>query len=232
MLETIFEMAAPRMTLMRKLLKLNPELFEIVDFLDFVEAMKNMHENDKPLFKERFPTLQSTNVMGTSTFDEVVTNGCTLPKLQKMIEDVLGKDKKCTVSIMFNEHVVTGCFIAKVEFHDCHNTLNLLMHLLMCLFCQTKKAYFVDSNFAEFWVHGNKITTVEAILRPTRAAARQFGARVTMDIAGPKKGCRVSVDVENFMKCLYWWMSCRWSPIFACNFIRYVFWGVDGVDSE
>ena len=231
-MEDIFVKAAPRMTLMRKLLKLNPENFEIVDFLDFVEAMKNLHEEDKPKFLLRFGGLQSTNVMHTMTFDESVNKGCTLPKLQKMIEDVLGKDKKCTVSIMFNEHIVTGCFIAKVEFHDCHNTLNLLMHLLMCLFCQTNKAYFVDSNFAEFWVHGNKITTVEAILRPTRAAARQFGARVTMDIAGPKKGSRVSVDVENFMKCLYWWMSCRWSPIFACNFIRYVFWGVDSVDYE
>ncbi len=103
-LDAIFVKAAPRMALMRKQLKLNPEDFEIVDFLDFVEAMKNMHENEKPLFKERFPTLQSTNVMHTLTFDEGVTKGCTLPKLQKMIEDVLGKDKKCAVSIVQRTH--------------------------------------------------------------------------------------------------------------------------------
>ncbi len=88
--------------------------------------------------------MDSKNDLLTCSFDEDVTKGQPLPKLKKLVEDGLTKGKICAVSIMFNEHIATGCFDAKVEFHDCNNTMNLLMHLLMCLFCQTKKAYFVD----------------------------------------------------------------------------------------
>ena len=94
------------------------------------------------------------------------------------------------------------------------------MHLLMCLFCQTNKAYFIDSNYAEFWRHGPKLPTLECIMRPTRSSAKEFGVRVVMDIK--------RLNVENFMLCLYWWISCRWSDNVARNrVIRCVIWGVD-----
>ena len=118
-MDDIFAQAAPRMSMVRELLELKSEDYEYVDFLDFVGVMKNMCENDKDLFQKRFPSLQSKNVLHTKTYDEDVTKGCTLPDMKKRIEDVLRKDKKCAVSIVYNEHIVTGCFIAKVEFHDC-----------------------------------------------------------------------------------------------------------------
>ena len=80
------------------------------------------------------------------------------------------------------------------------------MHLLMCLFCQVKKAYFIDSNYSEFWNHGLKRVTYDSIMRTsTRASPKAFGSRVVMDIKQPH-------NVENFMLCLYWWLLCRWSP--------------------
>jgi hypothetical protein len=106
-LEGIFAYAAPRMRLMRKLPSMDPNLVEDVEFPDFVEAMKKLQEDDNKQFQLRFPTVESKNVMRTCSFDEDVTKGCPLPRLQKRIEDVLGKDKICTVSIMFNEHIVT-----------------------------------------------------------------------------------------------------------------------------
>jgi hypothetical protein len=84
------------------------------------------------------------------------------------------------------------------------------MHLLMCLFCQVKKAYFIDSNYSEFWNHGLKEVTLESIMRTsTRASPKAFGSRVVMDI-------KQSHNVENFMLCLYWWLLCRWSPNPEC----------------
>ena len=97
------------------------------------------------------------------------------------------------------------------------------MHLLMCLFCQLKKAYFIDSNFSEYWNHGLKGVTLESIMRTsTCASPNAFGSRVVMDIKQPH-------NVENFMLCLYWWLSCRWSPNTDRNrVVRCVIWGVDG----
>jgi hypothetical protein len=214
------------MRLMRKLLKLDPDKFEDVEFYEFVDAIKKYMKDENIKFQERFSKLlDSKNVLLTCSFDEDVAKGQPLPKLKKLVEDVLTKDKICAVSIMFNEHIATGCFDAKVEFHDFNHTMNLLMHLLiMCLFCQTRKAYFVDSNYAEFWLRGLKMPTYESILRPTRATAQEFGARVVMDIKSPN-------NVENFMLCLYWWISCRWSDNPVRNrVIRCVIWGVDGED--
>jgi hypothetical protein len=200
---------------------------EDVEFYDFVDAIKNYLKDDNSKFQKRFGTLlESKNVLRTCSFDEEVTKGQPLPQLKKLVEGVLTKDKICAVSIMFNEHIATGCFDAKVEFHGFDHTMNLLMHLLiMCLFCQTKKAYFIDPNYAEFWVHGLKTPTLESIMRiPTRATAKEFGARVVIDIKSPN-------NVENFMLCLYWWISCRWSDNPDRNrVIRCVIWGVDGED--
>ena len=113
-MEDIFAYAAPRMRLMRKLLKLDPELFEDVEFYEFVQAIKSLKEDDNALFQKRFPLLEPKNVMRTCSFDEDVTKDQPLPKLKKLVEDVLTNDKKCAVSIMFNEHIATGCFDAEV----------------------------------------------------------------------------------------------------------------------
>ena len=114
-MEQIFAYAAPRMRLMRKLLKLNPELVEEVEFLDFLYAIQRLHSDDNDTFLLRFPHVETNNVLRTVTFDEDVRKGYPLPTLKKWVEDVLKTDKKCAVSILFNQHIATGCFDSKVE---------------------------------------------------------------------------------------------------------------------
>ena len=199
---------------------MNPDLYEDVEFYDFVFEMQRLVLEDKPFIEKRFKFLVSSNVSNVVMFDEEVRKDYHLPLLKKRVEDVLEKDEKCAVSIMFNEHIVTGCFDAKVQFHECNNTLNLLMHLLMCFFCQAKKAYLIDSNYSDFWKSGKTHLTFGSIMKPTRATAAAFGSRVAMDIK------KVN-NVENFMLCLYWWISCRWSDNKERNrIIRCGIWGV------
>ena len=124
-LERLFRYAAPRMRLLREKLRMNPDLYEDVDFYDFVVEMQRLVVEDKPLIADKFRFLVSSNVSNAVLFDEEVRKDYHLPLLKKKVEDVLEKDEKCAVSIMFNEHIVTGCFDAKVEFHKCDNTLNL-----------------------------------------------------------------------------------------------------------
>ena len=123
-LEKLFRYAAPRMRLMREKLCMDPDLFEDVEFFDFVVEMQRLVEDDKTFIADKFPFLVSSNVSNVVMFDEEVRKDYHLPLLKKKVEDVLEKDEKCAVSIMFNEHIVTGCFDAKVEFHECDNTLN------------------------------------------------------------------------------------------------------------
>ena len=112
------------MRLMREKLCMKPDLFEDVEFFDFILEMQRLVVDDKPLIADKFPFLVSSNVSNVVMFDEEVRKDYHLPLLKKKVEDVLEKDEKCAVSIMFNEHIVTGCFDAKVEFHECDNTLN------------------------------------------------------------------------------------------------------------
>ena len=123
-LEKLFRCAAPRMRLMREQLCMKPDLFEDVEFFDFVVEMQRLVVEEKPLIADKFRFLVSSNVSNVDMFDEEVRKDHHLPLLKKKVEDVLEKDEKCAVSIMFNEHIVTGCFDAKVEFHECDNTLN------------------------------------------------------------------------------------------------------------
>ena len=123
-LEKIFSCAAVRMRLMREKLHMDPDLFEDVEFFDFVLEMQRLVVEDIPLIQDKFRFLVSSNVSNVVIFDEEVRKDCHLPGTKKKVEDVLEKDEKCAVSIMFNEHIVTGCFDAKVEFHECDNTLN------------------------------------------------------------------------------------------------------------
>ena len=93
--------------------------------------------------------------------------------------------------------------------------------MLMCFFCQAKKAYLIDSNYSEFWQLGKAALTFGAVMRPTRATAAAFGSRVAMDI-------KKANNVENFMLCLYWWIEMRWSDNNERNrIIRSVIWGVN-----
>ena len=219
-LEKLFRYAAPRMRLMREKLCMDPDLFEDVEFFDFVVEMQRLVEEDKPFIEEWFPSLESNNVLGVVLFDEEVRKDHPLPVLKKNVEDVLEKEGECAISIMFNEHIVTGCFDAGVQFHECNNTLNLLMHLLMCFFCQAKKAYLIDSNYSDFWKSGKTHLTFESVIKPTRATAAAFGSRVAMDI-------KKLNNVEYFLLCLYWWISCRWSDNKERNrIIRCGIWGV------
>ncbi len=82
-MEEIFVYAAPRMRLMRKLLKMVPELVEDVEFCDFVVEIKRLQRNDNNLFQKRFPLLVPKNVLRTSSFDEDVRKDYPLPKLKK-----------------------------------------------------------------------------------------------------------------------------------------------------
>ena len=220
-LEKLFLYAAPRLRLLREKLRMDPDLYEDVDFFDFVVEMQRLVEDDKPFIQQWFPSLEYDNVLDAVMFDEEVREDHPLPALKKKVEDVLVKDKQCAISIMFNEHIVTGLFDAKVQFHECNNTLNLLMHLLMCFFCQAKKAYLIDSNFSEFWQLGKQNLTF--VMRPTRATAEAFGSRLVMDI-------KKLNNVENFMLGLYWWISCRWSDNSERNqLIRCCIWGVENI---
>ncbi len=123
-LESLFSCAAPRMRLLREKLRMNPDLYEDVEFYDFVFEMQRLVVEDKPFIEKRFKFLVSSNVSNAVLFDEEVRKDYHLPILKKKVEDLLQKHEKCAVSIMFNEHIVTGCFDAKVEFHECDNTLN------------------------------------------------------------------------------------------------------------
>ncbi len=65
-----------------------------MNFYEFVDAIKKYLKDDNIKFQERFGTLlESKNVLLTCSFDEDVTKGQPLPKLKKLVEDVLTEDK-------------------------------------------------------------------------------------------------------------------------------------------
>ena len=79
-MEDIFAYAAPRMRLMRKLLNLDPDLVQDVEFYEFVDAIKKYMKDENIKFQERFSKLlDSKNVLLTCSFDEDVTKGQPLP---------------------------------------------------------------------------------------------------------------------------------------------------------
>ncbi len=97
---------------------MDPELALEVDFDDFVDALKKNHVDDPVSFKQWFPHVVPKNVLNTHTFDEEVKRDQPLPILRKWLVDAITKTDTCAVSILFSEHIVTGCFSFKVWFHE------------------------------------------------------------------------------------------------------------------
>ena len=80
---------------------MKPDLFEDVEFFDFILEMQRLVVDDKPLIADKFPFLVSSNVSNVVMFDEEVRKDYHLPLLKNKVEEVLEKDEKCAVSIMF-----------------------------------------------------------------------------------------------------------------------------------
>ena len=115
-MEKTIAYAAPRMRMMRKLMKMDEDKTEEVDMIDFVYAMQKLHEEDNAKFVLRFQYVEPNNILHSVIFDEDIIKGQPLPRLKKWVENVLRTDKRVAISFVFNQHIATGCFEREVEF--------------------------------------------------------------------------------------------------------------------
>jgi hypothetical protein len=117
-LEKIFAKAAPQVGFVRILLGMDPSFTQDVDLYDLMNALKKNLEDDPFDFEKWFPHVVPENVLNTHMFDEEVKRDQPLPILRQWLVDVIKKTGTCAVSILFNEHIATGCFSFKVWFHE------------------------------------------------------------------------------------------------------------------
>jgi hypothetical protein len=114
-LEKIIEGAAKPMTMMRRKLDMNPELFEDVDIYDFRRKLVEWCDgDDKAEFQETFPQAKREWIVNHTEVAEAIADDW-YSKLKTGIETALQRKNAMACSIWFQGHVVTGCFDVEVR---------------------------------------------------------------------------------------------------------------------
>ena len=66
-------------------------------------------------FKAEFPSVVPSNVTKRWTFEEEISiKGHSVPVTKERIENVIDRDGKCALTILFEEHIIAGCFSSEV----------------------------------------------------------------------------------------------------------------------
>jgi hypothetical protein len=112
-LENLFRSAAPKMDMMRIHLNMDPTKYDNLEQWLMNEALEEMCMTGR--FKAEFPDVQPSNVTKRWTYEEEIRiKGFPVPITKERIETVINTHGKCAVTILFEEHIIAGCFSAQV----------------------------------------------------------------------------------------------------------------------
>jgi hypothetical protein len=120
-LEAIIEGSAKPMAKMRRKLSMKPELFEDVDIYDFMDALIAWCDgDDKSEFKKTFPLANREWFANNKEVAEDINLDWS-NKLKAGIETALRLKQEVACSILFEGHVITGCFDRQVRYNTFPN---------------------------------------------------------------------------------------------------------------
>jgi hypothetical protein len=94
---------------------MDPSKYEFIDQYEMNEALHEMCTTEPTRFQAEFPSALPSNVTRRWTFEEEVKmKGFPFPTTKGIIESVINTHGKCALTILFEEHIITGCFSAQV----------------------------------------------------------------------------------------------------------------------